>query len=707
MKKTGNEILLFAGTTEGRMLSDFLVSIGAAHTICVATEYGEIVLKNHPLAKVRRGRMGQEEIREFIRKGDFLAVVDATHPYAEQITRNIREAMNGMDIPYLRLKREEICEKPEQMQIDAEKICFFQTKEECAKALENVKGNILLTIGSKELSRYCISEEIRKRLYVRVLPSVESLSICIEQGISGKQIIAMQGPFTVEMNEAVIRQYHISCMVTKESGKNGGYQEKLKAAEHTGVQVFVVGRPIEETGLSLEEVCRKLESLCRKYSLENPIQNESEVKLFPEECKIEIILAGIGMGGADTLTNAVRGAVAQADILLGAERMLALFPAKTEKHPFYLAEQILPYLVELQENMPAHDQKKVVVLFSGDSGFYSGCQSLYRKLQTGISEGRLHADILILPGISSIAYLAACIGESYQDAAIYSMHGKALCNLAGRIRSSRKTFLLMSGVRDINHLGHTLLEADLTQCEVTIGYQLSYHEQQVRMCTPRECCDIKEEGLYTCFVKNPEAMSKKLTPGMADQSLVRDKVPMTKEEIREISICKMRLHDQAVVYDIGSGTGSVAVETAAVSDGIQVYAIEKKREAVFLIQKNKEQFHLENITIVEADAPEWPDGLPAATHAFIGGSGGRLKEILTALYQVNPYMRIVINAVTMETIGEIQEILSTFPIKEDEVVQVQVSRARKAGNYHLMQAENPIWICSFEFCSNEMMGENV
>ena len=172
---------------------------------------------------------------------------------------------------------------------------------------------------------------------------------------------------------------------------------------------------------------------------------------------------------------------------------------------------------------------------------------------------------------------------------------------------------------------------------------------------------------------------------------------MTKEEVREVSICKLHLHREAVVYDIGSGTGSIAVEMAALSDEIQVYAIEQKKEAVSLIAQNKEKFQLDNLTVVETRAPEGLSELPKATHALIGGSGGNLKEILQTLYDANPTMRVVMHAISMETICEMKEVISMYPIENEEMVQIQVSRTKKAGWYHLMQAENPIWICAFDF----------
>ena len=677
------KIAIFAGTTEGRKLSEYLAQAEIAHTICVATEYGEIVLKEHPLVKVHQGRMNQEEIESFLKDKNFTVVIDATHPFAEDITYNIKTAIEklnvqGIEISYLRLKRDDIERKENDTE---ENIRYFETNEECAEALTYTEGNILLTTGSKELSKYCISEELKHRLYVRVLPAMESLSLCMEQGICGKQVIAMQGPFTTEMNEAVIRQYNISCLVTKESGISGGYREKLTAAKATGIRTFVIGRPKENGGHSFVELCGELEKICGK-----------KIRLKEE---MQIILAGIGMGNENCLTKEVKKAISEADILLGAKRLLADFCPKLEKQPFYRAEEIIPYLRKIQEKNLFLENGKVVILFSGDSGFYSGCRSLYEALEEEIQEGRLMASLHILPGISSVSYLASCIGESYHDVPVYSMHGKKLCNLIHKIKSSPKMFLLMSGVQDINRLGMLLTVNDMTECEVIAGYQLSYKEQRIEKLTPAQCCELKAEGLYTCFVKNSYAVKRKLTHGIADEKFIRDRVPMTKAEVREVSICKLHMQEDSVVYDIGSGTGSVAVEIAALSDDIQVYAIERKKEAVSLIQKNKEKFVLENINIVEMEAPEGLMNLPPATHAFIGGSGGRLKEILETLQLINQGMRIVINAVSMETICEIKEIVSVYQVKEMEIVQLQVSRAKETGNYHLMQAENPVWVCSF------------
>jgi precorrin-6Y C5,15-methyltransferase (decarboxylating) len=699
------KLVIFAGTTEGRRLSEILADAGIAHTVCVATEYGEIVMREQtestkamqtagqPIVNLHCGRMDREQMQKFLHDEGYEIVVDATHPYARVVTENLRGAVDTLKslekdahFPiYLRLERK--IDGITEADGIVTNVQYFENNADCAKALENTEGNILLTTGSKELAVYCASGRLNDRLYVRILPGRESLELCMEQGIKGRQILALQGPFSTEMNAAILKQYDIHHMVTKNSGRTGGYQEKLEAAKILGIPVYVI-QPVKKAvdTYSFAEICGKLEQLC-------------DCKLSGQG-SMEICLAGIGMGSKDGQTQEVQHAIETADILLGAERMIERYSAKIEKRPYYMTEQILPYLEQLQKNglTEQKDPLRVTVLFSGDTGFYSGCRKLYVALQEAVAAGALNAGVRILPGISSVATLAARVGESYEDAAILSMHGKKLNRLSATVESHEKVFLLTSGSEDIRKIGHLLAEAGLTDCEVIVGYQLSYPEESIRILTPGQCEEITEEGLYTCLIRNPHWQPERLTHGRADTCFLRDaKTPMTKEEVREVSICKLNLTQNAVVYDIGSGTGSVAIEIAGVPGGVQVYAIERKPEAVELLRKNREHFHMDNIQIIEAPAPEGLEELPVPTHAFIGGSGGRLLDILQTLYRKNPHMRIVINAISMETIAELKEVLDTFPVEEEEILQMQVSRVKKLLSYHLPQAENPVWICSFTF----------
>lgn len=670
-------ILIFGGTTEGRTLAERLCEDGFVCTVCVATEYGEMVMDELPGLKIKIGRLDTEQMRALLEKEEFLVAVDATHPFATEVSKNIKESVKGSKVPYLRLKRDT---KPAEK--DKGNIVWHSDANACAKALVKTAGNILLTTGSKELAAFA-TEKLRKRLYVRVLPSVESITACEQQGICTKQIIAMQGPFLEETNEALLRQFQISYLVTKETGLNGGFFEKLEAAQKTNTKVMVIGNPEgEENGLSFSHTIQKI------YELAN-------VRM-PKQ-KIRIALIGMGMGQDNVLTTEAQRKLEQADVVFGAERFIQDIPKEKESYPFYMAADIIPCINKIRENRQYDGLIiKIAILFSGDTGFFSGAKNLLIELREEIKKHGDSIELSIVPGISSISYLAAKAGISWNHAAIISMHGRK-ANIYETVSANELTFILVSGAEDMRYIGALFTERKMTDLTITVGYQLSYADEEIRRITPLECLELEKTGLYCCFIENKRVRSKDLTHGLNDESFIRGKVPMTKEEIRDISICKLKLLKNSVLYDVGSGTGSIAMECARLSEDISVYAIEKKQEAVQLIKKNCQKFSLTNITIVNKEAPDGLETLPVPTHVFIGGSGGNLKEILTCLYQMNPALRVVINAITLETIGRTVDLLKEFSIEGEEIVQVQISRSHKAGNYHLMQAENPVFILSFNF----------
>ena len=251
---------------------------------------------------------------------------------------------------------------------------------------------------------------------------------------------------------------------------------------------------------------------------------------------------------------------------------------------------------------------------------------------------------------------------------------------------------MLSGDNDIRRLGCLLNDNNLSKCKVTVGYQLSYPEETVCTLTPDECLAVYQKGLYLVLITNPEAADKPLMPVIPDSMFIRDKVPMTKESVRHLSILRLGLAKDSVLYDIGSGTGSVACESAGLDESVTVYAIEMKKQACDLIRANAEALGLTNIRVVEGRAPEIMTELEPPTHAFIGGSSGNLKDILRALPAGT---RVVINAVSLETMAEIQSVIKEFNTADLSIEQISVSRSRELGNYHLMTAENPVMIASF------------
>lgn len=242
--------IIFSGTTEGRTLSHRLAEDGASVTVSVATEYGQEEQGTAENIEVLCGRMTAEQMQNAIAKADLC--IDATHPYAVEATANIREACGSAEVPYRRLLR------PKSTEQDG--VLYMANAESAVEWLSAQAGNILLATGAKELAKYApLGGE---RLFPRVLPLHSSLTACEDAMIPHRNIIAMQGPFTAETNEALLRQYSIRFLVTKDGGKNGGFEEKLEAARRTGAAVIVLARP-DENGYSYDEILRECREMMR------------------------------------------------------------------------------------------------------------------------------------------------------------------------------------------------------------------------------------------------------------------------------------------------------------------------------------------------------------------------------------------------------------------------------------------------------------
>ncbi len=242
------KLVIFGGTTEGRELSRLLALRGAEVTVCTATAYGKEEQGETAGVTVLAGRRTAEEMARLL-QGTALCI-DATHPYALEATRNIRAACAASGTPYRRLLRQSAAETFVGTLVDS--------GAEAARLLAETEGNILLTTGTKEL--HVFSSLNPERLFPRVLPSHESLSACEAAGIPHRNILAMQGPFSQELNTALIRRFRIAHMVTKDGGKAGGFGEKVRAAEETGIQLIVIRRP-EEAGETMEQIIKDCEAV--------------------------------------------------------------------------------------------------------------------------------------------------------------------------------------------------------------------------------------------------------------------------------------------------------------------------------------------------------------------------------------------------------------------------------------------------------------
>ena len=704
--------LVFAGTSEGRQLAGFLTEHHIAAQICVATEYGETLLESSEYVQIHTGRMDVDEmgvyIRELMQNG-LRAVIDATHPHAADVTRNIKLACEATGQHYIRLLREKVNLS------ESDHIVSFSTCGEAAKWLEEQKGRIFLTTGLKELPEIAGQISDISRLYARVLPQPEAFSVAEQIGLQKKQLICMQGPFSRELNIAMLHETGANYLLTKESGEAGGFADKVQAAKEAGAVCVVIRRPVEESGFSLQEV----EALIlQDYDAENHVEKNAgkaetggcmeakeshdsrswesvrnasgnQTTVTDKKGKQEIVLLGIGMGAPETMTLEGLTACEQADCIIGAKRMLeavqlALAGRESDVQKtwvsMYLSTEIAAYIKE----HPKH--RHIVIALSGDVGFYSGA----KKLLDALSD----YPVRMICGISSGVYFAAKLQTSWDDTYMMSMHGRQM-NILAALKKNKKVFTLASDAESIRKLADLLISYGMEDLQMSVGTNLSYPEERITRGTPTDFCTYDEAGVSVVFLEQKEHRAPVVTHGVPDEMFVRAKVPMTKEEVRSISLSKMRLCADSVVYDVGAGTGSISIEAARMAEDGMVYAIEQKAEAVDLIAVNQRKFGVSNLQIIHGKAPEAFDELPIPTHAFLGGTGGNMREIITLLREKNPQIRIVVNCIALETLAEITGLLQEWEITDVDVASVVVSKSKKLGQYHLMMGQNPVYIISF------------
>jgi len=394
---------------------------------------------------------------------------------------------------------------------------------------------------------------------------------------------------------------------------------------------------------------------------------------------VKVYLIGVGMGNPETMTGAALAAAERCPVLVGASRLLEPWREGHTCVPLIQAADIAAYIGGQKEG-------PVGVLLSGDVGFYSGAKNLWPLLS--------EYEVETLPGVSSLSYFCARLRTPWQDAKIVSAHGRAH-NAVGEIQRHGKTFVLTGGETRAQAICQALVDRGLGQVEISVGERLSYPEERIVTGTAAELAEQEFDSLSVLLAVNPQPVGRPWnTPGLPDEGFLRGKAPMTKEEVRTLAVSKLRPLAHHVVWDVGAGTGSVSVELALACPAGRVYAVECREEALELLARNRERFGVNNLELVAGTAPEILKGLPAPDRVFLGGTSGELEGILHVIFGKNPAARVVCTAVTLETVGEAARCFSG--LEKAEMVQVAVTHARPAGRYHLMDAQNPVWIFSGE-----------
>ncbi|MBP1925069.1 precorrin-6Y C5,15-methyltransferase (decarboxylating) [Sedimentibacter acidaminivorans] len=397
-----------------------------------------------------------------------------------------------------------------------------------------------------------------------------------------------------------------------------------------------------------------------------------------------VSIIGIGIGNLDFTHKKSIDLISNSDCLIGAKRMLSDF-IYLNKDTFESskAEDIYEYISK--DNI----HKNFGVLVSGDTGFYS----LSKKL-TEILEQDESIKVENIPAIGSLQYFCSKLNLSWDSIKFVSAHGRNL-NIISNIMFNKKTFMLTGGELKPKNICKLLVDKGLGNLQVSVGENLSYNNERIIEDKSSSIANMDFDSLAVMIIHNDNAIE--IDSGfrsIRDDEFITGHAPMTKSEVRTISIGKLNLKSDSIVYDIGAGTGSVSIETALKLSGGTLYAIEKNKGAIDLIKENIEKFKVYNIEIIEGVAPEGLDNLPKPDSVFIGGSSGNMDAIFDCLLKKSPHVNIVINTITLQSLNEALEAMEKYKFEDVEIVNVSISKSKKISRYDMMMGQNPIYIIS-------------
>lgn len=397
---------------------------------------------------------------------------------------------------------------------------------------------------------------------------------------------------------------------------------------------------------------------------------------------MNVTLIGMGSGQPENLTLQGLAALRQADLILGARRLLAVLPAGCTENR---AAAYRPD--EVAELLQASGAENAVLVYSGDTGFYSGASSMMEKLEA------LGVRARVLPGLSSIQLLAAALGRPWQGWNLVSAHGRT-CDPVAECMQGRPTFFLTGGSEDPATLCAQLAAEGFGDVQGVVGQCLGTPEEKLFRGSVKELAAGRFNSLSVLLVEAVEGLPRR-APGLPDEAFERGDVPMTKQEVRAAVLAKLAVRPGDILWDVGAGTGSVSVELALAAPRGRVYAVECRPEGCALIKANREKFRTRNLVLVEGLAPAALSDLPAPDAVFIGGSKGSLAAIVDAALDKNPDARICVSAIALETLSAAVAAL-TAKGRTVQVSQIAVSRAKAVGGLHLMMAQNPIYLITGE-----------
>lgn len=543
-------VIIFGGTSEGRELAEYAAGRGIPVLVSVVSEYGRNLMTEGDCLRIHCGRLDEEQMVCLLRRERPAMVLDATHPHAAEVTRQLNSACKRTEIKYLRVVREPAQQeagrqepirqeaerqKPTQQEAGRQEpiqweeerqelmqqepgdagVYWVDTVRQAAELLQLDQEPVLLTTGSKELPLFAEDASLRERIFARVLPDSKVLAFCEQLGIAGKHLIAMQGPFSREMNRALIRQTKAGWLVTKESGDRGGFEEKLAVIKECKINGIVIRRPHRESGISPETAKRALDEL---LSDRKRAAGQNEMLLSGGECaavqnekflpggehggtqNVRLSLIGMGMGMGKQLTAEAMEALRSCEAVLGAPRMLSDLSGWTKGRqtaPVYLGKDVYEWI----QKHPG--LRHIAVVYSGDTGFHSGSRKLCELIRAEADSGNLQAagiEIKIYPGISTAACLCARLQTTWEDLYFASAHG-CECDAAALVREHRRVFLLLGGELTMGDLCTALTKAGCGNVLVKAGERLGYENERIISGRAEEFCTVRTDSLTAVILE--------------------------------------------------------------------------------------------------------------------------------------------------------------------------------------------------------------
>lgn len=470
------KIIIFGGTIEGRKLVEALQGSDIQLYVCVATYYAATLLPDGDGIEVLVGRLDEDAMEKLFADITPDLCLDSTHPYAVEVTDNIQKACDKTGLPYIRVVREE--DSFSEMMDDntdkenfSDKVWFVDSVEEAANMLCETAGNIFITTGSKELEKYCVIPDFEKRCIARVLSTPEVLDKCKALGFAGKNVIAMQGPFSVEMNTLMLKEKDAKWLVTKCSGNAGGYWEKCEAAMALDVNLVIIGRP-RETSMEVKSLSQTLAYVKDRFqiSLHKPV----------------IYLVAMGPGSEKLLTKEARGVLESADLLIGSKRVLDIWRDGKKKPHFisYQKDEIIDYI----KNNPQYHT--IALCYSGDIGFYSGAKNMAEVLKD--------YEVHTVSGISSVTYFLNKIHKPWDEVTLASCHGKTV-DVVKLLEANSQVCVLLGGKDSLSELCRQLENTKYEDVRIILGSRLSYDREKIIEGTMKDFVNEKIEDLSIVY----------------------------------------------------------------------------------------------------------------------------------------------------------------------------------------------------------------